>query len=154
MRALDKLDRKILTILQHHGRTSNADLAKKINLSQTPCLERVRRLERDGYILSYAARLDPVLMKAGFVTFISVNLVRTSEDVFNLFAGKIKAMDEVTECHMVGGGYDYLLKIRTEDMAAFRTFLGEKLSTLPEVAQTHSYFVMEEVKSTSVLPVQ
>jgi Lrp/AsnC family leucine-responsive transcriptional regulator len=147
MRELDRLDRQILDILQSNGRLSNVDLSKQINLSPTPCLERVRRLERDGYITGYAANLDLAKLGAGFVTFVTVNLDRTSTDVFERFAAKIKEIQEISECHMVGGGFDYLLKIRTADMADFRRFLGESLSTLPEVAQTHSYFVMEEVKA-------
>ena len=152
MRQLDRIDRQILDILQSDGRLSNVDLSKRINLSPTPCLERVRRLERDGFIKGYAARLDPDKLGAGFVTFVTVNLDRTTTDVFERFSAKVKQIPEIAECHMVGGGFDYLLKIRTEDMAGFRRFLGESLSTLPEVGQTHSYFVMEEVKAGDNLP--
>ena len=148
MRNLDKTDKRILDILQSAGRISNADLAKRINLSPTPCLERTRRLERDGYIKGYRAELCSELLGLGFVTFMTVSLEKTTEDVFARFAASVSSLPEVVECHMVGGGFDYLLKIRTDSMAAFRRFMGEKLSVLPEVAQTHSYFVMEEVKDT------
>jgi len=152
MKPLDKLDQKILTILQKNGRISNVDLAKQINLSPTPCLERVRRLEKKKYIKGYYAELCPEKLKASFVTFMTVNLDRTTNDVFARFAEHVSKLDEVVECHMVGGGFDYLLKIRTGDMAAFRKFMGEELSRLPEVTQTHSYFVMEEVKDNRALP--
>jgi len=153
MRELDLIDRRILHILQENGRISNVDLAARINLSPTPCLERVRRLERGGFIRGYGARLDAGKLGAGFVTFITVNLDRTTTDVFDRFAARVRAMPEIAECHMVGGGFDYLLKIRTADMAAFRRFLGDHLSSLGEVSQTHSYFVMEEVKSAAPLPI-
>jgi len=153
MRKLDRLDRQILDILQADGRLSNVDLSKRINLSPTPCLERVRRLERDGYIKGYAAQLNLDKLGAGFVTFVTVNLDRTTTDVFERFSAKVQEITEIAECHMVGGGFDYLLKIRTEDMAGFRRFLGESLSSLPEVAQTHSYFVMEEIKAGEGAPI-
>lgn len=153
MKDLDKIDRKILAILQEDGRISNVELSGKIHLSPTPCLERVRRLEKRGFIKGYRAELSAEKLKAGFVTFITVNLDRTTTDVFEQFAAQVKMMDEIVECHMVGGGFDYLLKIRTESMEAFRRFLGEQLSRLPEVSQTHSYFVMEEVKDNRTLKV-
>jgi Lrp/AsnC family leucine-responsive transcriptional regulator len=153
MKPLDAIDRRILTTLQAEGRLANVELAKRVHLSPTPCLERVRRLERDGYILGYRAELDAHRLGCGFVTFVTVSLERTTENVLEKFARRVSVLDEIVECHMVGGGFDYLLKIRTESMAAFRAFLGEKLSTLPEVAQTHSYFVMEQVKDKKTLPV-
>lgn len=153
MRLIDKIDRKILATLQQDGRISNVELARQVNLSPTPCLERVRRLEKHGYIKGYRAELCPEKMKAGFVTFMTVNLDRTTNDVFSRFSEHVAKLEEIVECHMVGGGFDYLLKIRTEDMAAFRKFMGEELSQLPEVTQTHSYFVMEEVKDTNALKV-
>lgn len=153
MKPLDAVDKRILTILQREGRIPNVELAKRVHLSPTPCLERVRRLERDGYIRGYRAELDPHRLKCGFVTFVTVSLERTIEDVLEKFARRVNVLEEIAECHMVGGGFDYLLKIRTESMSAYRRFMGEKLSTLPEVAQTHSYFVMEEVKNDTRLPV-
>lgn len=154
MKPLDSIDKKILSILQEEGRISNADLAKRINLSPTPCLERVRRLERDAYILGYRAELCPEKMRAAFVTYMTVSLKRTSEDVFEKFARRIEKLDEVAECAMVGGGFDYILKIRTATMNEFRKFMAEKLATLPEVAQTNSYFVMEGVKDSRFFRVE
>ncbi len=153
MKTLDAIDRRILALLQQQGRMPNVELARHVHLSPTPCLERVRRLERAGVIRGYGARLDANALGAGFVTFVTVTLERTTTDVFDRFADKVRRLDEVAECHMVGGGFDYILKVRTRDMASFRRFLGEKLSTLPEVAQTHSYFVMEAIKDDAPLPV-
>ncbi|SDD51610.1 MULTISPECIES: Lrp/AsnC ligand binding domain-containing protein [Kordiimonas] len=150
---LDAIDKRILDILQAQGRISNAALSQAINLSPTPCLDRVRRLEREGYIKGYHAVLSPEHLKCAFVTFITVSLDRTTEYVFDSFAKKIAKFDEVVECYMVGGGFDYLLKIRTEDMTEFRRFMGEKLTIMPEVANTQSFFVMEEVKDTHLLQV-
>jgi Lrp/AsnC family leucine-responsive transcriptional regulator len=154
MKPLDSIDRRILSILQKEGRVSNVQLAKRVHLSPTPCLERIRRLERDGFIRGYRAELDPDRLGCGFVTFMTVSLDRTTEDVFDKFACSVARIDEIVECHMVGGGFDYLLKIRTESMSAFRTFMGDRVSSLPEVAQTHSYFVMEEVKDSKTLQIR
>jgi len=151
-KTLDSTDRKILAVLQREGRITNAELAKRINLSPTPCLERVRRLEREDYILGYRAELNPELLDAATVMYVEVTLDRTTQDVFEQFATAVARLPQVISCHMVAGGFDYLLKIRTKDMAAFRRFLGEKLTDLPGVMQTHTYVVMEEVKKNGDLP--
>ena len=154
MKKIDAIDRHILKILQQEGRLSNAALSQRVNLSPTPCLERVRKLEKNGYITGYTARLDPAKLDCAFVTFVTVDLDRTNEDVFDNFAKSVRNISEITECHMVGGGFDYLLKIRTASMAAFRKFYSEQLMALPEVAQTNSYFVMEDVKSSNLMPIK
>ncbi len=150
---LDDIDRKILRRLQRDGRVSNIELSRAIHLSPTPCLERVRRLERAGYITDYVALLDPDMLDAKVMVFVQVTLDRTTPDVFKQFRSAIVELPEVLECHMVAGGFDYLVKIRVADMAAYRHVLGERLTALPGVAQTHSYVVMEEVKSTQALPI-
>lgn len=147
-KGLDRIDQKILATLQRDGRLSNIALANAVNLSATPCLERVRRLERDGYIESYHAKLNAKKMKADFLTFMTVSLDKTNETVFEEFKSAIADIDEIVECHMVGGGFDYLLKVRTESMAEFRTLIGERLSGISSIASTGSYFVMEEIKNT------
>ena len=147
MKTLDQIDRHILRALQSNGRMSNSDLSKLVNLSPTPCLERVRKLERDGYIESYHARLSAEKMKVSFMTFLTVSLDQTNEDVFNGFKSAVNRIDEIVECHMVGGGFDYLLKIRTETMADYRTLMGERFSEIPGISATKSYFVMEEIKN-------
>ena len=150
---LDRTDRKILEILQRDGRIANAELAKLINLSPTPTLERVRRLERDQFIDNYVALLNAERMQAVLIAFVEVALDRTTEEVLERFAAAVRATNEIIECHLVGGGFDYLLKVRVQDMAAYRRFLGTGLATLPGVRTTHTYYVMEQVKSATAFPV-
>ena len=150
--SLDRIDRQILALLQTDGRLSVAELARQVHLSATPCLERLRRLERDGYIRGYAADLDPGKLGAGLIAFVEVQLDRTTPDVFNRFRDGVMGLTPVQECHMVAGGFDYLLKVRTADMGAYRRFL-EDLAALTGIEQTHTYVVMEEVKSTRAIPI-
>jgi Lrp/AsnC family leucine-responsive transcriptional regulator len=152
-RRLDRIDRRILATLQTDGRISNVALARQVNLSPTPCLERVRRLERAGYVTGYAALLDPAKLGVSLLVFVQVTLDRTTPDVFARFAEAVAPIPEVRECHMVAGGFDYLLKIRVADMEAYRRVLGEGLAAIPGVAQTHSYVVMEAVKDSHALPI-
>lgn len=152
--ALDRTDVKILEILQKDGRISNIDLANKINLSPTPCLERVRKLEKHGYIQEYVAHLDPDKLNASLLAYIEVSLENTTTSDLAEFNQTMRDMDEVLECNMVAGGFDYLIKIRTSDMQGYRRFLGEKLAAIKGISQTHTYVVMEEVKATHVLPVK
>lgn len=149
---LDRTDRRLLMLLQDDGRMAIAELARRVHLSATPCLERVRRLERTGFIRGYAADLDPGRLGAGLVAFVEILLDRTTPDVFNRFRDGVLALDPVQECHMVAGGFDYLLKVRVRDMAAYRGFL-EELAAIAGVQQTHTYVVMEEVKSTRAISV-
>jgi Lrp/AsnC family transcriptional regulator, leucine-responsive regulatory protein len=150
---LDVIDRKLLQILQHDGRASNVDLAKRVHLSPTPCFERVRRLEEAGYIERYVALLSASKLGLGLLAFIEVSLDRTNPEAFDQLREQVADMDAVQECHMVAGGFDYLLKVRIADMAAFRRFLGERISALPGINRTHTYFVMEEIKITQELPI-
>ena len=150
---LDKIDRNILKILQDKGRTSNVKLARAINLSPTPCLERVKRLEKVGYIKNYIAILDPKMLDAALVSFIQVSLDRTTTRALDHFREVVLAMDEVQECHMVAGGFDYLIKVRTKDMDHYRRFLGEKLSIIEDISSTNTYVVMEEIKASSTIKV-
>ena len=147
-RSLDRIDRKILRQLQSNARLTNADLARSVNLSPTPCLERVRRLDADGYILKYVTLLNPLKLGAGVISFVQVMLDRTSPDVFERFKKQVSLCPEVMECHMVAGGFDYLLKVRTKSMLEYRNFLGQTLAGLSDIKQTHTYVVMEEVKAT------
>ena len=152
-RVLDRIDHKILRQLQNNGRLTNADLARSVNLSPTPCLERVRRLEADGYILDYVALLNPQKLGAGVISFIQVLLDRTNPDVFERFKKQVGLCPEVMECHMVAGGFDYLLKVRTSSMIEYRDFLGETLARMSDIKQTHTYVVIEEVKATHSITV-
>jgi len=150
---LDVIDRKILQILQHDGKTSNVDLAKRVHLSPTPSFERVRRLDEAGYIERYVAQLNPQKLWMGLLAFIEISLDRTNPAAFDEFRKNVADIGAVQECHMVAGGFDYLLKVRVADMAAYRRFLGERVSALPGVSRTHTYFVMEEIKVTQELPI-
>lgn len=152
-RTLDRTDLKILRLLQGNARMTNADLARSVNLSPTPCLERVRRLEAEGYILDYVTLLNPQKLGAGVISFIQVLLDRTNPDVFKRFREQVSLCPEVMECHMVAGGFDYLLKVRTKSMLEYRDFLGETLARMSDIKQTHTYVVMEEVKTTHAIPV-
>lgn len=152
MKSLDRIDRAILANLQAEGRLSNVELAKRVNLSPTPCLERVRRLEREGFITGYAARLDPVRLELGLTVFVQATLDRTTADVFDRFAEAVRQTPQIVECHMIAGGFDYLLKVRASDMDAFRRFLGEVINALPGLASTATYVAMEAVKEGERLP--
>lgn len=150
---LDRIDRRILDVLQSDGRISNLKLAQAVALSPTAVLARVQRLTRDGYILGYEARLDPGKLGAGMLVFVEVLLDRTTPNVFEAFKAAVQVYPEIMECHMVAGGFDYLLKTRAADMQAYRDFAGTVLWQLPGVRETRTYAVMEEVKSTARLPV-
>jgi len=150
---LDRVDRQLLRRLQQDGRIPMTQIAKEVNLSVTPCMDRVRRLEERGYILGYSARLDPVRLELSLLAYIEVQLDRTTPDVFERFKVAMQAADEVMECQMVAGGFDYLLKVRVRDMEAYRRFLGDRVASIRGVQQTHTYFVMEEVKSSHAVAV-
>ncbi len=152
-RPLDRIDRRILASLQADGRISNLKLAEAVHLSPTAVLERVRRLTREGYILGYEARLNPVLLGAGLLVFVEVLLDRTVQDVMDTFRAAVQVHDEILECHLVAGGFDYLLKTRVADMTAYRSFIGDVIWSLPGVRETRTYAVMEEVKSSARIPV-
>lgn len=149
--ALDRIDRRILQALQDDGRISNLKLAETVALSPTAALARVQRLTREGYILGYEARLNPQLLGAGMLVFVEVLLDRTTPNVFDQFKAAVHVHPEILECHMVAGGFDYLLKTRAADMEAYRTFAGTVLWQLPGVRETRTYAVMEEVKNSSKL---
>lgn len=151
--AMDRIDRRILTILQADGRIANVELAEKVGLSPASVGERLKRLQREEFIEGYGARLNPHRLGLGLLVFVEVLLDKTTPDVFERFAKAVRLAPEVLECHMVAGGFDYLVKTRVADMTAFRRFLGEVLLTLPGVRETRTYAVMEEVKRDGPLPV-
>lgn len=148
----DRIDLKILKLLQADGRITNLKLAEAVALSPTAVLARTQRLQRDGFILGYEARLNPLKLGRGMMVFVEVLLDRTTPNVFNEFKAAVQVRDEIMECHMVAGGFDYLLKTRMADMAAYRDFAGSVLWQLPGVRETRTYAVMEEVKNSSQLP--
>ncbi len=144
---LDRLDYKILDTLQKNSDMSNVELAAKINLSPPPCLERVKRLEREGYIKKYVGILDPYKLNADLLVYIQVSLISTASKDLEDFNFIMQGLEQVQECHMVSGGFDYLIKVRTSDMQAYRHFLSNDLGSLANVRETHTYVVMQEVKN-------
>jgi len=151
---LDRIDRNILNELQKDGRISNVELSKRVGLSPTPCLERVRRLERQEYITGYTAQLNPHYLGASLLVFVEITLNRGQPDVFDLFNLAVQKLDGIQECHLVSGDFDYLLRTRVADMSEYRKLLGETLLRLPGVNDTRTYVVMEEVKQTSHLVIK
>jgi Lrp/AsnC family leucine-responsive transcriptional regulator len=152
MQDIDRTDRVILSILQTEGRITNLELSERIGLSPTATSERMRRLLKDGLVTGFGARVDPHRLGFGLLVFVEVLLDKTTPDVFDRFAAAVNRAPEVLECHMVAGGFDYLVKTRVRDMAAYRSFLGTVLLGLPGVRETRTYAVMEEVKSDAPLP--
>ncbi len=148
MTGIDAKDRRILQLLQDNGRLTTTELAERVHLSPTATAERVKRLTREGFILGTVARLSPEKLGRGMIVFVEVRLDRTADDVFAAFAEAARRSPDITECHMVAGGFDYLIKARVKDMAAYRAFLSDTLLSLPGVRETHTYAVMEEIKNT------
>lgn len=144
--ALDRIDRNILIELQCNGRISNVELAKRVGLSPTPCLERVKRLEKTRVIKSYTALLDPLLLNASLLVYVEIRLHRSSADVFDRFNKAVNQLDDILECHLVSGDFDYLLKTRVADMSTYRKVLNQTLLELPDIKDSRTYVVMEEVK--------
>jgi Lrp/AsnC family leucine-responsive transcriptional regulator len=150
---IDRTDRRILGELQRDGRISTVELAERVGLSPTATSERVKRLIKEQFITGFSARLDPHRLGLDLLVFVEVYLDKTTPDAFARFAAAVRRAPEVLECHMVAGGFDYLVKTRVADMAAYRRFLGEVLLAMPAVRETRTYAVMEEVKTDGALPV-
>lgn len=154
LRKLDRIDRRILRALQDEGRISYVDLADRVGLSTSPCLERVKRLERDGFISRYTAVLDPARLDAALLVFVEISLSYTSGTVFEDFRSAVIRWPEVLECHLVSGDFDYLLKVRIADMASYRELLGEILHTLPGVRDSRTLVAMETVQESNRLSIR
>ncbi len=153
IKELDRIDRKILLELQTNGRLTNIELAKRIGLSATPCLERVRKLEAEKVILGYTAQVDPHKVGAALLVFVEITLSKTSPEDFDDFSKAVQKREEIQECHLISGSFDFLLKTRVANMAAYRELLGETLLRLPSVKESRTYVVMEEVKQTTFIAV-
>ena len=149
---LGRIDLNILRILQKDGRISYTDLAKQVGLSVTPCIERVKRLERENYILNYGARVSAQKLNQSLVVFVQIRLNHTSQKNFEEFRRSVMDLENVQSCFLVSGNYDYLLKARVADMASYRELLGHRILKLPAVQESTSYVVMEELKDTMDLP--
>lgn len=153
MSQLDRTDRRILNELQADGRITNAELAARVGLPPTSMSDRLKRLQKAGYIKGFTARIDPHMVGLELLVFVEVSLDKTTPDAFDKFSKAVRLAPEVLECHMVAGGFDYLVKARVTDMGHYRAFLGDVLLNLPGVSETRTYPVMEEVKSDAPLPI-
>ena len=152
-RELDKIDRQILRILQKEARISFVELGERVGLSTSPCMERVKRLEREKFILSYGARLHPHKLHASLLVFVEISLNSKSASIFDDFRKAATKLPHGMECHLVSGDFDYLVKARISEMASYRQLLGDILLKLPGVRESKSYIVMEEIKETLDIPV-
>ncbi len=145
---LDPIDLKILALLQGQARISMKALSAAVGLSVTPCIERVRRLERDRVIRGYHARLDPQALGQNLLVFVEIKLAAKSAAAFDAFRREVRKLPAVLECHLVSGEFDYLIKARIPEMNAYRRLLGDMLLALPGASESRSYIVMEEIKET------
>jgi Lrp/AsnC family leucine-responsive transcriptional regulator len=144
---LDNYDHKILKLLQADGRMTITKLSDQIGLSKTPCLNRVKKLETKGYIRGYRAVINHDLVDDNHIAFVQIKMDDTKTQALNAFNAAIKEIPEVVQCHMIASHFDYLLKVRTNNMESYRKVLGEKISALPHVQNSSTFVVMEEVKS-------
>lgn len=150
---LDKTDLRILEEIQKDGRITVAELSRRVHLTKTPCAERLRRLETAGIIAGYYARLDPSVLDVAHLAMVQVQLKSTTSDELEAFNAAAARVPEIQSCHMIAGGYDYLLKVRTSNIQTYRQVLGAVISKLPGVLQTHTYVVMETVKDDITLTI-
>lgn len=144
--SLDRIDHRILDELSRDGRISIAELSRRVNLSKTPCQARISRLEEAGYILGYRAIVDPNRLGLIHVAFVEVKLSDTRKAALTAFNAAVRAIPEIEQAHMIASSFDYLLKVRTRDIAEYREVLGEKISSLPHIAHTSTHVSMEAVK--------
>jgi Lrp/AsnC family leucine-responsive transcriptional regulator len=142
---IDQIDHKIIEELRVDARLSVTELARRVGLSKTPCQIRMKRLLDEGYIRSFRAVIDPVKLGMGHIAFAEVKLSDTREKALEAFRRAVLLVEEVEECHMIASNFDYLLKVRTSDIMAYRAVLGEKISSLPHVASTSTFVVMETI---------
>ncbi len=152
--SLDRTDLKILDILQTDGRISNSKLAELVNLSPTAVMARVQKLTKDEFILGYEAKLNPNKLNANFLVFVEVLLDKTTPNVLDDFIDAVTQYPEIVECHMVSGGFDFLIKLRSAGMEEFRRIAGQILWQLPGVKETRSYPVMQVVKDSSKIKIK
>ncbi len=145
---LQPIDRKILRELQTDGRMTYSRLSERVGLTTTPCIERVRRLEREGYIRGYTAVVDPALLDAELVVFVQIRLERNSKDSFENFKRALESLPQVQECYLVTGEFDFLIKARVSNMSAYRSFLEDSLLSIPRVKDSTTIVAMEVVKES------
>jgi len=150
---LDRFDRAILNVLAGDGRISITDLARRIGLSKSPTQARVRRLEKLRVITGYRAMMNPIRLGLDHVSFVEVRLHDTRERALSDFNAAVRTIPEIEQVHMIAGNFDYLMKIRTQNMADYRRVLAEQISTLPHVSHTSTYVAMEAVKENALADV-
>jgi DNA-binding Lrp family transcriptional regulator len=149
---IDAIDRRILQLLQKDGKMKIKEIAGHLNMTTTPVFDRIKRLERDGYIRGYSTIVDREKLGFDLVTFVSLTLDKHHMDYVELFEKDIHALREVVACYHIAGRYDYLLKVVVEDMQAYQGFITQKLGTLPYIRRVQSSFVMTEVKMEKGVP--
>jgi Lrp/AsnC family leucine-responsive transcriptional regulator len=147
----DATDKKLLEYLQTDSKQTNKALANKLNLSVTAVYERIKKLEKSGFISGYIALVNKSKIERDFVVFCHVKLVQHSQDYVVKFEKEVAKLHEVLECYHLSGEYDYLLKVIVKDMVAFRAFMVEKLTSINHIGSTHSMFVINEVKYTTTI---
>ncbi|HQQ70354.1 MAG TPA: winged helix-turn-helix transcriptional regulator [Alicycliphilus sp.] len=152
MSELDAIDRRILDLLQRDGRLTMTELGERVGLSTSPCSQRVKRLETQGVITGYHARVNPAALGRSLLVFVEITLAQKSEQIFKKVRDELQNMPEVLECHLISGSFDYLVKARLSGMSEYRSLLGSILQQMPVPAQSNSYVVMEEVKESFVVP--
>ncbi len=149
---LDAIDRRIIQLLQQDGKMKIKEIAEQLNMTNTPIFERIKRLERDGYIEGYSAKVNKKKMGFGLMAFCSISLELHNEEYIGRFVEEISDLDEVIECYHIAGMFDYLMKIYVQDMEHYQTFITKKLAALRNIGKVQSSFVMTEIKSGGVLP--
>ncbi|MEY3239665.1 MAG: hypothetical protein RIR11_1103 [Bacteroidota bacterium] len=149
---LDKIDLKILRILQENSKITNLDLSKKIGLSPAPTLERVKKLEQSDIIQSYHANVNPIQMGLNVKTFVLVTLAWKQEDALNRFLAKIEKIDEVTECYIITGEADLLIKVICKDIPSYEQLLFKTLSQIEEIERLKTLMTLSTAKDAKILP--
>jgi len=152
--SIDKLDMKILNLLQKDGRIKYSELATQVGLTTSPCIERIKRLERDGFIQSYTTVLNPKMLNQGMVVFVQVRLDRSIKDSFAKFRKSILALSQVQECYLVTGNYDFTIKARVSNMDAYRKFLESDLLSIPGVQESTSSVVIDAIKESLAIDIR
>ena len=153
-RVLDQIDKNILRVIQREGRIPVVDLAERVNITKSPCLIRLRKLEKDGFIRGYRADIDAHKVDQSHLVYVQVKLKNTSRKKLNEFNAAVRDIPEILSCHMMSGGYDYLLKVRSKNVQTYSLFMADILSDLPSVQQTSTFPVLQEVKESSALVIE
>ena len=143
---IDKIDQKLIVLLAKNGRATLSDLAKEVNLSISPCQARIKKLEEKKYILGYHAQINFQQLEKAHIAFVQISLSNTKAKALEEFNIEVGKLDAIEQCHMIAGGFDYLLKVRTSDIKSYRFLLSEKISSLPHVASTSTFVSMQSIK--------